>query len=252
MIKPPELESDGGRAIWDTITAAATGDTLALRRLPDRDPGLSHPEYWYTRPIHFAVREGHLEAVRMLLEAGADPESNGLHDGSLIAMARDRGHEAVAQLLDDARQRRGRIAPAEDHPIHLAAAAGDVQRVRERLDADATLVNRGDRAGATPLHRAVMRSARGVVALLLDRGADIHATHGRSAHDVQAIDLAIWGSNLCAPPRRDLETARLLLARGAAYDLTIAPRSGTSIVSLGFWIKTPASYAKRGQMAGAR
>jgi len=27
-------------------------------------------EYWYTPAIHFAVREGHLEAVRLLLEAG--------------------------------------------------------------------------------------------------------------------------------------------------------------------------------------
>ncbi|MBA3642236.1 MAG: ankyrin repeat domain-containing protein [Acidobacteria bacterium] len=40
--------------------------------------------------IHFAVREGHVEAVQLRLDAGADPEWNGLHDGSLIAMARDR------------------------------------------------------------------------------------------------------------------------------------------------------------------
>lgn len=233
MIKPPELESDSGRDIWDTITAAADGNVPMLQRLLERS--LSRAQYFYTPAIHFAVREGRTEAVEMLLEAGADPEWNGYHDGSLIEMARDRGHEAVARLLDEARQRRGRIAPAEvrsDHPIHVAAEAGDIQRVRELLDADPTLVGRGDGAGGTPLHRAVLGSAREMIALLLDRGADIHATHGvaRGASagwwppDVRAIDIAVWGG-----PRgrgRDLEAARLLVARGADYHLTIAAALG--------------------------
>src|SRR5580693_6800419 len=90
MIKPRELESAAGQDIWDTITAAATGDTSTLQRLLERDPGLGRAQYWYTPPIHFAVREGHIDAVRMLLEAGADPEWNGYHDGDLIVMARDR------------------------------------------------------------------------------------------------------------------------------------------------------------------
>jgi ankyrin repeat protein len=235
MIKPPELESESGRDIWDTLTAAAAGDTPTLRRLIDRDPNLGNSAYFYTPAIHFAVREGHLESVQILLQAGADPEWNGYHDGSLIEMARDRGHDAIAQLLDEARRRRARVEQAEvrsDHPIHLAAEAGDIQRVRELLDADATLVGRGDASGGTPLHRAVMGSARSVIALLLDRGADIHAIHGvaRGAGagwwppDVRAIDLAIWGG-----PRtrgRDFETTRLLLARGAACDLTIAAALG--------------------------
>ena len=64
MIKPRELESEKGRDIWDTITAAAVGDTPALQRLLERDPSLGQAEYWYTQPIHFAVRAGHLEAVQ--------------------------------------------------------------------------------------------------------------------------------------------------------------------------------------------
>jgi hypothetical protein len=133
MIKPRELESDKGRDLWDMITAAAAGDTPTLRRLLERDPSLSQAEYWYTQPIHFAVRQGHLDAVQILLEAGADPEWNGYHDGSLIEMARDRGHEHIAQLLEEARRRRGRVAPAGDHPIQVAAEADDVQRVRKFL-----------------------------------------------------------------------------------------------------------------------
>src|SRR6266700_2487757 len=161
MIRPRELESGSGRDAWDMINSAATGDTSMLRSLIACDPSLIDSEYFYAPAIHFAVREGHIEAVQILLEAGADPEWNGYHDGSLIEMARDRGHEAIAQLLDAARERRGRVAPAEvhsDHPIHPAAEAGDIQRVRDLLDADPTLVHCGDSTGGTPLHRAVMGS----------------------------------------------------------------------------------------------
>jgi len=38
----------------------------------ERDPSLSRAEYFYAPPIHFAVREGHAEAVRILLDAGAE------------------------------------------------------------------------------------------------------------------------------------------------------------------------------------
>ena len=89
MIKPRELETDKGSDLWGTITAAEGGDTPALERLLERDPSLSRAQYFHTQAIHVAVRAGRLEPVRLLLEAGADPEWNGYHDGSLIEMALD-------------------------------------------------------------------------------------------------------------------------------------------------------------------
>ena len=69
--------------------------------------------------------------------------------------------------------------PAEDHPIHMAAENDDVESVRELLEREnATLLNRRDDGGRTPLHRAVKGSAHDVITLLLDRGADIGATDG--------------------------------------------------------------------------
>src|SRR5205814_652440 len=100
------------------------------------------------------------------------------------------------------------------HPIHIAAEAGDLRRVRELLDADRSLVRVSDRAGGTALHRAVIGHAREVVGLLLDRGADIHAIHGEglgtregyAPENLQAIDLAIWGG----PPTIRLSRWRIL------------------------------------------
>ena len=174
MIKPPELESDSGRDIWSAITAAETGDAKTLRGLLRRDPALSRAEYFYTHPVHFAVRSGHLAVVQLLLNEGVDPEWNSFHDGSLIEMARDRGHEYIARILEEARGRRGRISPGPDHPIHQAAKRGDVERVREFLNADPALLDRGDKLGGTPLHRAVM----GSTFQWLERFRETTATNG--------------------------------------------------------------------------
>jgi uncharacterized protein len=222
VIKPRELDNEQGQAIWETMCAAAAGDTAALRRLLDRDPALSRSEYWYQHPLHYAVRGGHLDAVKLLLDAGGDPEWNA-YDGKLAAMARDRGHEEVARLLDDACKKRGRVAPTADHPIHDFAKLGDTQNLRTQLDADATLLERGDKDGATPLHHAARCGRRDAIVLLLERGANIHAALGGFlGTELQPIDLAIWGSNPLAPRTGDLETAQLLREHGAAYDLTIA------------------------------
>src|SRR5205085_1626802 len=128
MIKPPDIEADN----WEIIFAAATGDAPRLRRLLDKDPTLSRRGYFYMPPIHFAVREGHAEIVRILLDAGADSEWDGDYGEGLIEMAKERGYDAVAAALERARDRLKRAMPTEtreDHMIHLAAEAGDLQRV---------------------------------------------------------------------------------------------------------------------------
>ena len=238
MIKPDELASERpyqpwmsrGCDVWDAICAAESGDADALRRILERDGNL----YRYSQPIHFAVREGHVEAVRVLLDAGADPTQVGMSGDDLVTVARDRGHDAVAQLLEDVLVQRRRSMPADtDHPIHIAAEAGDVALVRQLLDDNPKLIELSDRAGGTPLHRAVAASAREVVELLLDRGADINAVHGAGHGSasgyppagLQPIDLALWLDNYWGV-HGDIDMARLLLDRGVDYDLTIASALG--------------------------
>jgi len=143
-----------------------------------------------------------------------------------------------------------------EHPIHLAAEAGRHGHVRAMLAADPTLLERLDRFGGTPLHRAVVGRSRTVVATLLDRGANIHARYGTDRppftsyppQHSEPIDIAIWGGACTVRPRSwhvvferaqswllprreeqhpcDLRMARFLIDRGAAYDLTIASAHG--------------------------
>src|SRR3982750_3841289 len=153
-----------------------------------------------------------------------------------------------------------RLVPStvpEDHPIHDAAEAGGLGRGRACPDQQPSLVHDINRAGGHPLHRAVIGGSADVVTLLLDRGADIHAIHGAGVgsfegyapQDKQPIDLAIWGGPRQAPLSRwrcyanrltwllwwrwracrptwaghgNVTLARLLIGRGATYDLTVA------------------------------
>ena len=224
MLKPDELDTEEGRDVWEMLVASSQGDVVSIRRLIDKNSALSRAEFWYTPAIHFAVREGHVEAVRLLLTAGADPESNGLYDGSVIEMAKDRGHSAIAVLLEGERDRRHRtVAEPMTFPVHKAVAKGDIEQVVAALDADPALIHAVDRDACTLLHRALLaRAPRRVIELLLDRGANIHARRGAGRGffpDLEPIDMAIWGPGWMPG---DLEIARLLLSRGATCDLAVA------------------------------
>jgi ankyrin repeat protein len=186
MIKPPDIEDDN----WEIIVAAATGDAPKLRRLLDRNPTLGCRGYFHTPPIHFAVREGHAEIVRMLLDAGADSEWEGYYGDSLIEMAKERGYEAVAAILEPVRDRHQRALPTEtgaNHPIHLAAETGDLQRVRDFLDAEPSLIRSARPNGRRPLTTAVECGHESIVRFLLERGAnptwpEPNADKGRALH----------------------------------------------------------------------
>jgi hypothetical protein len=91
MIRPAVLESElphgpwscRGCDVWEAIRAAASGDAAALAGLLERDPNLYRAEYWYTQPIRFAVREGHVEAVRILLDASTHRGAQRISPGRL-------------------------------------------------------------------------------------------------------------------------------------------------------------------------
>ncbi|TMV45312.1 ankyrin repeat domain-containing protein [Paenibacillus mesophilus] len=69
MIRPVDLKDED---VWSIFEASWKGDLERVRALVSHRPTLIRCEYNYTPPIHFAVREGHLDIVCYLLEQGAN------------------------------------------------------------------------------------------------------------------------------------------------------------------------------------
>jgi ankyrin repeat protein len=214
-IQPEELASDTphgewscrGRDIWDAFCAADSGDASGLREVLSRDANLYRAEYWYTPPIHFAVRAGRLETTRVLLEAGADPAWRSMAGDDLATLARDRGHESLARMLEhESRRQQGVPKPAHpaDDPIVAAAKSGDLDEVRRRLAAEQTAAGDARIARGTALHAAARTGQRGVVELLLDHGADPNFT-------IDSSGSATWAAS--TP-----ELRQLMLERGGRLD----------------------------------
>ena len=212
--------------IWSMLRAALEGDLARVRALRAGEPNLIRAEYWYTQPLHFAVREGHAGVVRTLLELGADPSYRRYAHEPLATVARDRGHEDVARIIEGARAALG--LGGEPHEVHIAATAGDVDRLRALINGNRSLLDRGDDEGFTSLHRAVEAGQAECAVLLLKLGAPpdaIQAGGGGNQPDAwyrpagqRPIDLAL--------KRNDIDMARELLAGGAALTIDVAAAMG--------------------------
>ena len=212
--------------IWSMLCAALEGDVDRVRTLAGGEPNLIRAEYWYTQPLHFAVREGHADVVRTLLELGADPSYRRYAHEPLATVARDRGHEGVARIIEDARATLG--LGGEPHEVHRAATSGDVDRLRALITGNRSLLDRGDDEGFTPLHRAVEAGQAECATHLLELGAPpdaVQAGGGGNRPDAwyrpagqRPVDLAL--------KRSDFDMVRELLAGGAELTIDVAAAMG--------------------------
>jgi len=113
MIKPNELKQDlpmslsGGvlsttTKVWDILMASHAGNLELVMQMAADCPELLYAQYNYTPPIHFAVREGHIDLVNYLLEQGAHDPTYRIYPflDTLQTLALDRGFDEIASQLD--------------------------------------------------------------------------------------------------------------------------------------------------------
>ncbi len=119
------------------LEAAAEGETDAVRFLLDRgaDPDGFVPGDG--TPLLVAAAEGHEEVVQVLLAAGADPNAQAPGDGSALIAAAHEGQVEVARLLLAAGAEVDLVVDGDENALIQAAWEGELEMVRLLLDAGA-------------------------------------------------------------------------------------------------------------------
>ena len=153
-------------------------------------------------PIVFAVGRDKREVVRVLLDRGADMNAKSQWWAGGFGVLESARDDFLPELIE-----RGAVVD-----VHAAAKLGDVDRLRELVEADAELVQARGGDGKLPLHYA---SSREVIDYLLAHGAEIDARD--VDHESTAAQYAVG---------EDLEMCRYLVARGAEPDIFMACMMG--------------------------
>jgi ankyrin repeat protein len=177
--------------------AAAAGDLLAR----GADPNVGGPENWTCLSV--ACSHGDAELVRVLLEAGAEPNDN----DSLYHSVEPADPSCTLLLLEH-----GAEVPGTNALAH-ALDYDRIDRVRLLLDHGA------DPNERAPIHHAILRGrSPEVIRLLVERGADL--AH-RDRHGLTAYQQAVRRG------RREL--AEALAALGAPTELAAADEALAAI-----------------------
>src|SRR6266702_6931569 len=172
---------------------------LVVSRRQDTDIGDS----WFGTPMCAALKMGHLEVARFLLEHGADVDAkNSRGDTPLRTFSWDGPVEVIRLLLDfgadaNVRDWSGRTL------LHDAAFKGHYEVTRMLLQHSAD-VNAKRFVNLTPLYYASEKGHVEVVRLLLEHGADVNMPSLGNTTPFQA-----------ASERGFSEIAQLLLDHGA-------------------------------------
>jgi ankyrin repeat protein len=188
------------------VKQAREGDTIAVKLLLDAglDPN---------PPLTAAVEAGQLETVQLLLSRGADANRPSGGELPLWLAARARKHSVeVAKLLFEAGADANARGAGGKTPIfallfQLRHPSAEDRELFKLLLSKRADVNARDQKGNTPLIEAASNGGgAGTVAALLDAGAAVNVTN-------EAGETALI---LAARLDDNLDVIRMLLARGAA------------------------------------
>uniref|UniRef100_A0A8D0FUF0 Ankyrin repeat and SOCS box containing 3 n=1 Tax=Strix occidentalis caurina TaxID=311401 RepID=A0A8D0FUF0_STROC len=158
--------------------------------------------------LHLSARHGSLESVRVLLEAGADPNGVTTEATTPLFLAVENGHADIVKfLLEHGANVQGSHSWSGWNSLHLASFQGCPEIMKILLEKGASKECKDD-FGITPLFVAAQYGKLESLRLLVSHGADINC---------QAKDRAT--PLLIAAQEGHTECVELLLSKGADANL---------------------------------
>lgn len=195
--------------------AIAKGDIEAVKLLLDKGANANTRTQVGGTPLEAAANFGHAEIVRLLIAKGATVDSINARDQYTPLMrAAQQGHADVVEILLANGAGLNKRQSSGNTPVLLAAQGGHVDVVRLLVAHDAD-VNIPMRNGATALMWASRRGFLSVVEILLSKGAKANAVDDNGA---SALVAATEGGFT--------DVVQMLVAKGA--DVNIPASDGTT------------------------
>jgi len=228
------VEKLNGYDAWALFEACAAGDVPKVKSLLAKDRRLVNAQFWYQFPIHMAVREGHAQLVKLLLDHGADPGQSRYTYNSwdkLLLCAKERGYRQVESLLQRAMRKRFNYTPPPD-VLQGAIIARDSRTIGVVLRRQPSLARASDALGNNALHWSVLTRQLGLIGQFVELGTPIDA---QRANGQTPVLLAVIGSDYWYRATRGRSHPSLryasvmvgyLLAKGARYTLSVAAAVG--------------------------
>ena len=194
---------------YDTFTfAAAAGDVAVLEELLRRGINIEEETTKGYTALVIAILEQHIDAVKLLLEGGADPDHR-VKDASPLARAakaKKHGPEMMRLLFDSGACLKSVSGPDNHTPLHVAAMKGTAESVGFLIEQGENLEAKCQK-GCTPLLLAAEAGNTETARELLSAGADINAVSKNGGNVLS------WSAS-----NDHVETMELWLAKGVEVD----------------------------------
>lgn len=180
---------------------------------------IPHTYFTTDRPLHLACQKGYTEIVELLLERGADVNTEGYNYTSPLSIACQNGYKDIAALLLRYKANIEYQADAEyDRPLHIACQNGYIEIVKLLLEYGAN-INACKYNDATPLHVACEYGYDDIVQLLIFHKANIHA---EGKYDYTLLKAASLGGHV--------DVVKTLINNGIDANLKEYHANGTALL----------------------
>jgi uncharacterized protein len=218
--------------------AVQSGDREAVRDLLKKHADVNLPDADGTTPLEWAVYADDLETARLLLAAGANAKIANRYGVTPLSLAATNRNAAMAEALLNAGADANAKLPGGDTMLMTAARTGNAEIVRMLLEHGADVNAKGEAYGETALVWAAQENHAEAAQVLIAHGADVNGPTNPLERSKDRFGLegvltilphGSWTPLMYAARQGSLETARLLVDKGASVNLK-DPDGSTALV----------------------